>query len=284
MKTKVKYILILLLVISQASCSKWLDLIPPDGLIREEYWKTKEDVESVLMAAYEVFAGTDRLLFVFGEIRADMVVGDNNQAREEQLISQGNIYPDNSLSNWWDFYKVINYCNEVIRNAPEVLTFDRTFTEFQMQSLTAEAYFLRSLSYFYLVRVFKDVPLVLNPTETDNIDFFIPKSSEVEVLNQITKDLLENRMFAPNGSFSNIEENKGRASRAAFDALLADIALWRFDYEKVLSIYRILKTLHSFFFYLAASGSKTILLAIRSKAFSKYSSTVIKTKETVPII
>ena len=234
MKTRVKYIVILLLVIMQISCNKWLELIPPDGLIREEYWKTKEDVESVLMSAYEVFSGTDRLLFVLGEIRGDMVVGDNNQPREEQLISQGNIYPDNSLSNWWDFYRVINYCNEVIKNAPEVMTFDRTFTEFQMQSLTAEAYFLRSLCYFYLVRVFKDVPLVLIPSETDNIDFFIPKSTDGEVLNQITKDLLDHRSFAPNGSFSNIEENKGRASRAAFDALLADIALWRFDYPKVL--------------------------------------------------
>jgi starch-binding outer membrane protein, SusD/RagB family len=247
MKTKVNNILILLLVITQVSCNKWLDLIPPDGLIREEYWKTKEDVESVLMAAYEVFAGTDRLLFVFGEIRADMVVGDNNQARDEQLISQGNIYPDNSLSNWWDFYKVINYCNEVIENAPEVMTFDRTFTEFQMQSLTAEAYFLRSLSYFYLVRVFKDVPLILEPSETDNIDFFIPKSSEEEVLNRISKDLLDNRMFAPNGSFSNIEENKGRASRTAFDALLADIALWRFDYEKVLEYVQNIENTAQFF-------------------------------------
>ena len=234
MRTKVKYLLIILLVTTQISCNNWMDLIPPDGLIREEYWKTKEDVESVLMAAYETFAETDHLLFVFGEIRADMVVGDNNQSRNEELISEGNIYPDNEICNWLSFYTVINYCNEVIKNAPEVMEFDRTFTEFQMQSLTAEAYYLRSLCYFYLIRIFKDVPLVLEPSETDNTDFFPTKSTDEEVLTQITNDLIQNRVFAPNGSFSNIEENKGRASKAAFEALLADIALWRFDYEKVI--------------------------------------------------
>jgi len=49
-----------------------------------------------------------------------------------------------------------------------------------------------------------------------------------------------NRVFAPSGGFATIEENKGRASKAAFDALLADIYLWKFDYEKVIeSVQRI---------------------------------------------
>lgn len=234
MRKKIKYFFIILLVFAQSSCSNWMDLIPPDGLIREEYWKTKEDVESVLMAAYETFASMDRTLFVLGEIRADMVVGENNQPRNEQLISEGNIYPDNDICNWKDFYSVINNCNEVIYNAPEVIKFDKTFTEFQMQGFISEAYYLRSLCYFYLVRIYKDVPVVLQPSETDNIDFFIAKSTGEEVLSQIVKDLENYRVYAPSNSFTSIEENKGRASKAAFDALLADIALWQFDYESVL--------------------------------------------------
>jgi starch-binding outer membrane protein, SusD/RagB family len=234
MTMKTKNILFLLLVLFQMSCGKWMDLIPPDGLIRDEYWQTKEDVESVLMSAYETFALMDRTLFILGEIRADMVKGDNNQPDAEQLISESNIYPDNQICNWKNFYTVINSCNEVIKNAPRVLEFDKTFTEFQMQSLVSEAYFLRSLSYFYLVRVFKEVPLILEPNETDNVDFFIPKSTEEDVLSQIIKDLEEFRQYAPNGSFTLLEENKGRASKTAYDALLADIALWRFEYEKVL--------------------------------------------------
>ena len=234
MKNKIKHILLALLLVFQFACNEWMELLPPSGLIREEYWKSKEDVESVLMAAYETFSTLDRMFFVFGEIRADMVVGDNNQPRNEELISESNIYPDNAISNWQTFYLVINYCNEVIKNAPLVMEIDRTFTEFQMQGFVAEAYYLRSLTYFYLVRIFKEVPLILEPSESDDIDFFVKKATEEEILGQIVKDLETYRVYAPNGGFTTIEENKGRASKAAYDALLADIALWRFEYEKVL--------------------------------------------------
>ncbi len=236
MKAKVKYFLVTLLIFMQFSCNEWMNLYPPAGLIREEFWKTKEDVESVLMASYESFAALNRLLFIHGEIRGDMVIGDSNQPNNERLIAECNIYSDNALSNWSDFYTVINYANEVIKNAPDVLEVDPTFTEFQMLGFMAEAYFLRSLTYFYLVRIYKEVPLILEPSDTDNVDFYVSKSSEDEILDQIVKDLQDNRKYAPAiGYFPFIEENKGRASQAAFDALLADIALWRFDYEAVIA-------------------------------------------------
>ena len=235
MKTKAKYFLISLVLLMQFSCNEWLDLQPPGGLTRDEFWKTKEDVESVLMAAYETFGSMDRMLFVFGEVRGDMLEGDFNQPGNEQLLMENNIYPDNSICNWSNFYKVINYCNEVIKNAPEVRKTDNTFTDFFMYSLMSEAYFLRSLSYYYLVRLYRDVPLILEPAESDDTDFYIAKSSEEEVLAQIVSDLETNRTYAPSGGFQTIAENKGRASKAAYDALLADIALWRFQYEAALN-------------------------------------------------
>jgi hypothetical protein len=235
MRTKAKYFLTALLLLTQVSCNDWLELIPPSGLIRDEFWKVKEDVEAVLMSSYETFAGMDRSLFLHGELRADMLQRDFNQSPAEQDIMENNIYPDNYFTDWSTFYTIINYCNEVIANAPEVQEIDDTFTDFQLQSFMAEAYFLRSLSYFYLVRIYRDVPLVLEPSETDDADFYLPKSPEEEVLNQIVSDLKANRDFAPSGGFPTIAENKGRASKAAFDALLADIELWRFNYQEVLN-------------------------------------------------
>lgn len=219
----------------QVSCSNWMELIPPEGLIKEEFWKTKEDVESVLIAAYESFSVMDRSLFLYGELRGDLLKGGLTQSSDEQNIMENNIYPDNSFCNWGNFYKVINYCNEVIKNAPLVQKIDNTFTDFHKQSYMAEAYFLRSLCYFYLVRIYHEVPLMLEPTDSDNTDVYLPKSTEEEVLTRIVNDLNENRTYAPSGSFITIAANKGRASKAAFDALLADIALWRFKYDEVLS-------------------------------------------------
>ena len=234
MKRNARYFLFITLTFSLLSCNEWIELQPPDGLVREEYWKTKEDVETLLMSAYETLASMDRALFLHGEIRADMVTGDDNQKTDEQLIAESNIYPDNGLCNWKDFYSVINSCNEVIKNAPEVKLIDNTFTDFQMQNLISEAIFMRSLTYFYLVRIYKDVPLVLEPSESDNVDFYVEKSTEEEVLDHIIADLEAYRLLAPNGNFTTIEENKGRASKNAYEALMADIYLWRFEYEKVI--------------------------------------------------
>jgi len=234
MKSSVKYFLLTLLLITQLSCDSWLELIPPNGLIRNEFWKSKEDVEAVLMAGYETLGSMDRNLFLFGELRADMLEGDNNQSLNEQNIMENNIYPDNQFCDWGPFYAMINNCNEVIKNAPLVREIDNTFTEFKLKSIVAEACFLRSLAYFYLVRIYGDVPLITEPADTDEAEFYLPKISGDDVLIQIVDDLKKNRDFAPSGEFLTIAENKGRASKAAFDALLADIELWRFNYQEVL--------------------------------------------------
>lgn len=230
---KLRMILVLLALSFQFSCSDYLELIPPSGLVREEFWKTKEDVEAVLMAAYQSSAAMDGNLFVYGEARGDMVKADYSLGSGERNMMESNIYPDNWYCNWATFYKIINYCNDVIKNAPEVQKIDNTFTEFQLKGLMAEAYWLRSLNYFYLVRIFKDVPLVLTPSETDGADFYLPLTKGEDVLQTMLKDLNDNRQFATDG-YKTLAEVKGRATKAAYDALLADISLWNFDYEKTI--------------------------------------------------
>lgn len=234
MKLKLKIITIFLLLPVTFSCENWLELIPPQGLIRDEFWKTKEDVEAVIMGAYETFAKMDGALFRYGELRADMVTGDFNQGDDERKVAEGNIYPDNYLCDWNNFYKVINYCNEVIKNAKFVQDNDNTFTDYQLQGFLSEVYFLRSLSYFYLVRVFKDVPYITAPTETDDADFYLPKTDGDEIIKMLIADLEENRKYATIDGYRTLNENKGRATKAAYDALLADINLWTFNYEAVL--------------------------------------------------
>ena len=234
MKKRIKYLVFILLILVQYSCNDWLELEPPGGLIREEFWKTKEDVQAVLMASYSELASMNRKLFIFGEVRGDMLKGLYGQPDNERMLMENNIYSDNELTNWQDFYKIIDYCNEVITNAVRVQEIDKTFTDYQRQGFEAEAYFIRSLTYFYLVRIYKEVPLVLNPVESDDVDVYLPKSSEDEILNQIVSDLEAHRTFAPSNSFPTKEKNKGRASKAAYDALLAEIALWRFDYDAVI--------------------------------------------------
>ncbi len=232
MKRTITYLLIFLTLGIQFSCEEWLELVPPQGLIREEFWKTKEDVEAIVMGAYETFAGMNGELFKYGEMRADMVKWDNNVDDDERKIMDGIIYPDNDMCNWEDFYKVINYCNEVIKNAPAVQKIDNTFSDYQKEGLIAEAKFLRGLSFFYLVRLYKDVPFTLEPNENDDADFYLEKTDGDQILEAIVEDLKISRPFATTEGYQTQNERKGRATKAAFDALLADISLWLFNYEE----------------------------------------------------
>jgi hypothetical protein len=231
MSIRIKHILILTAFIAQISCTDWLELIPPEGLIREEFWQTKEDVEAVIMGTYESFGLLDASLFKYGEIRADLITGDINQSDNERKVMESNIYPENGLCDWSKFYQVINYCNEVLKNAPLVQERDNTFTDYQLRSYMSEATFLRGLSYFYLVRIFKDVPFVLEPTETDDSEVYLTKTDGEEILNFLLTDLEEARKYATTDGYQTLAEIKGRATKASFDALLADISLWLFDYE-----------------------------------------------------
>ena len=231
MKSKIKYTILLLLLFGQYSCNNWMNLLPPENLIRNEFWKSKEDVQTVLMGAYHSLASLNGSMFEYGEMRGDMVTYDKNLSNNARNVIESNIYDDNSYCNWSNFYKVIDYANEVIKNAPLVRKVDDTYTDFQMKWDMSEAYWIRSLTYFYLVRIFKDVPLVLDPTESDNSKFYIPKTDGDEILKQMMSDLEENRQYATTDGYPTLQEIKGRATKAAYDALIADIALWLYDYN-----------------------------------------------------
>jgi len=224
-----KYICIALLI-PVLSCDQWLELVPPNGLVQDEYWKSKEDVEATLMGAYQLFNQMDEKLFLYGEIRGDMISRDNNTPNYINSIIEGNIYPDNKLCDWSEFYMIINYCNNVLKYNPIVFDIDNTYSEFQMKGIESEALFLRSLAYFYLVRIFKEVPFVTVPSESDDVDFYLPKTSESVILESITLDLLEARKFVKE-EYGSPENNMGRASRNSINALLADISLWNFEYQ-----------------------------------------------------
>ena len=71
---KIKYIVIYILVfVISISCNKWLDIEPEDDLIKQEFWNTKEDVESCMAAAYDALRGSFMKSFIYGELRGDMV-------------------------------------------------------------------------------------------------------------------------------------------------------------------------------------------------------------------
>ncbi len=237
MKNIIKNIIpAIVITLTFSGCSDWLNLEPEDGVIRQEYWKTKEHVHSAVYGCYQSMQlGVVERMFLWGELRADMVedgVVSNNIYAE---IIDGEISSSNPIVNWSNFYLVINNCNTVLKFAPNVLSIDGTFTQKQWAEYKAEVLTIRAMMYYYLVRSFKDVPLILEAYTSDDQDLYIPKTSSEIILDSIVKDLQFATNNAPVG-YTKTTDNKSRITRWSAKTLLADVYLWMERYQESLNL------------------------------------------------
>lgn len=205
------------------SCDGLLERKPYDGLIKSDFWQSEEDVRAAIMGCYDQLQECLDNYIVWGEVRGDMLLVERgNEIKEfnEQIISQYN-----NLCNWKSFYVLINRANSVIENAPLAQEIDGNFSAEEMESMLAECYFLRSLAYFYLVRTFKEVPLITASYATDDQEYYFSKNSTSEIFIQILEDLDYAENMAKI-SYNNPTEDHGRATKWAIHALKADVLLW----------------------------------------------------------
>jgi hypothetical protein len=229
------YIISFLLVVGLFGCDDFLTVEPENDLIIEEYWKSKDDVQGVIIATYASLKNTYDEMFRWGDLRGGNLTAGNSPGSSIRLFFEFNIYPSNSLVKWKDFYKVINYTNTLLEYAPQVVDLDPSFSEADLKYAEAEAKFVRALCYFQLVKAFRDVPLVLEPYDNSLVETAIKKNREEEIISQIISDLIEIRSFVPKSysvdDYYEDAHNKGRATIYAVDALLADVYLWDNQYD-----------------------------------------------------
>lgn len=231
MQKKNLYIIVALTA-ALTSCSDWLALKPYDGVVEDEYWKTKEEVYSMVVGCYSSLLNKNLVsnMFYWGEMRADMVTGSTAAGSAVMNIVRGEISPENTICKWDEFYTTINQCNKVVERSTLVREVDLTFSDDLYYQYRAEVIAIRSLMYFYLVRSFRNVPLVLKASDSDDQDYYPYNSEDTEILDTLVRHLNEALPHLPVTYGSN-DKNKGRITRWAAMALLADIYLWQGSYS-----------------------------------------------------
>jgi len=233
----IKYIVMAVSISLLGACSEWLDLRPESEIVLDDYWQTESQATAVLSAGYRALilpAAIERML-VWGELRSDNLVEGSGTNLDMLRMMNVNITPTNLYADWGIFYEIINYCNTFLHYAPEVVKKDQNFTESKLHQMEAEALAIRSFAYFYLVRAFRDVPLILEPSIHDLQEYEQPKAAEREILNQIIDDLLKAKQFA-RADYGKGAYNKGRFTRNAINALLADVYLWDQQYANCIAV------------------------------------------------
>lgn len=242
MKTKIFIAISIIFATILPGCSNYLDLEPVDGVIVDKFWKNKEEVKDAVMGCYASMMNTNVMqdFIIWGELRADLVK-PRTSASSLSTMSQfqnGDISSTMSYCSWADFYTVINNCNTVLNFAKETQKIDDSFTDQLLSEYEAEAISIRALMYFYLVRTFRDVPYVTAASLSDAQNYKIAKTNGDQILDSLIADLkkidrVQNKSNKgiPYTYGSNKKENKGRFTVWSVKALLADIYLWKNDYE-----------------------------------------------------
>lgn len=230
-----RIIILLLCIGSFASCNSWLDLKPEDSRVSDQYWTSKEDVQTTMTSCYSRLRECLQYLLVWGELRSENLNVNSIDATEEiGYIHSQDITSDNTFVQWAKIYRVINSANSVIAYAPLVLERDPLFTEDEMNAYIAEAKGMRALAYYYLVRAFREVPLILEPVVSDDNSFVMAKSPEDEIWTQIVQDLTAALKAPVSYSTTSSErwQNYSRMTHYAAATVLAEVYLWTGDYEK----------------------------------------------------
>ena len=230
-----KYISILLLTTFLCSCSKDFLKEKTYGLIQpSNYFTTTSDLEKCVNALYS----NANLMYNQSACFAACMGGDDmttqaggNKAGYLQFdVFNAQDNNDRLPVMWTSAYGTIKQANVIvgnINNFVEPKDQPALLTDQKNRAL-GQAYFLRALSYFNLVRIFGQVPLI---TEV-SISYDIKKAAFTDIYGLIVADLIKAETLVPIDyttatNASNLEKNtaKARANTGAVKSLMASVYL-----------------------------------------------------------
>lgn len=168
--TKILSISSFLLIFSMTSCTDFLETHPNDAIYLDEYFKSSYDIDDAARGMYDGLQGCVEKMFIWGEVRGDLVWPGPGAGWELKELNDMNVNGSNKLTDWSEFYDVINRANLIIKYAHKVTESDFNFTKTEEMQFVAEAINVRSLCYFWLVRTFGDVPFVLEPYDDNYLN------------------------------------------------------------------------------------------------------------------
>ncbi len=243
MKKVAIFIIVFLTTFSFSGCKKFLDIQPIDKLTGNNFYKSKEDVEANIYNLSNIFFGKineTHFIGATGEYRAGEVLhdaqADLGPAREfVEVLGRNDLlnllggnrpwdfYNFNLITNWTGYYQVIQGANILISKLNEGIPgIDAKLTK----QYIAEAAFIRSLSYFFMVRLYGDVPYY---TEA----YFakaIPRENMVSVINKSIEELKSHKDDLP-WTYTDPSLKGVRASKGSIVALLMNMNMWNAGFD-----------------------------------------------------
>jgi starch-binding outer membrane protein, SusD/RagB family len=219
--------LMLVLVISMASCKKFLEEIPEDQVTNANFYATEADVEASVdgiysAARFEASSGLP-IMFPLEQISDDGAYSTNtNFVAERSQLDIMTFTSANSVIGgiWSRSYTVINRANNVIKYASD----SGKLGPKTIRKAHAQARFFRAFYHFRLAQIFGNIPLMMQPADVTLGNINPPRTSTRVVYDSVINDL----MYAEanlDSSYVYTGSDGGRVTVAAAKALLGKVYL-----------------------------------------------------------
>jgi hypothetical protein len=240
------------------SCKKTLDVNSSRVVNETNYWNTLEDARAGIMGVYGLTRAAladNNGHWIYGDVRMGNFDSPIRQDLKAVIANNLNAsYPViNQLSNWRRFYAIVNAANIFLERIGEVKAKDPRYTPNNMNVDVAQIRFLRAFAYFYMVRIWGDVPLILssrdgtfeNKPRTDQNAVLVYVQSEMEAAALVLPYLYSNQDLQQPGLYYN--QSRSRWSGALITKLgaysmLAHVAAWQGKYVDVIRYTKIVLT------------------------------------------
>lgn len=209
-KIYIKLIVCFSFVVVFTACEEELDLSNPTALSVEELLQTSNGFTFLANGVLDAYQKIPANEFLLTELRSDNARA-NSENGNFPLIASYNVDPNNGdvATYYSNNMHTIKHANTIIDNrflAPE-----------NQQYTVGEAYFMRALCHFNLVRAYQNVPFVdkvidINTEEALNY----PQLPEAEVYEKIISDFKTSIAY-----LDGVEQNRYRPSKGAAICLAA---------------------------------------------------------------
>lgn len=242
-------ILILAIAIALGGCKKVLDVDSTRAVGEQNMWNVLEDTRAALMGTYGLVRSAmadHNAHWLYGEVRSADFISPVRQ--DLKAIGNNDLnasYPSmEALSSWRRWYAVINSANLFLERVGEVKAKDPRYTDNNMRVDIAQIRFLRAYAYFYMVRIWGDVPFIISSHE----DSFENKAREDQglILAWVEQEMLAAAQDLPYKYSANDEQQPGNyynesesrwegalARKLTAYAVLAHVAAWQGEYPNV---------------------------------------------------
>jgi hypothetical protein len=227
MKTiKFKYFFIAIAMVSLGSCSEdFVEVTPKGSFLSDNYYANEEQATAALVGVYDAIrkntGGFENMIAMMNAGSDDHFAGGGGSTDGVgiQNFSTHSLTSTSIPESFWnDHYQGIFRANTLLVKLPDVAMADDLKSRF-----AGETKALRAIYYFNLVRLFKNVPLLLDPLTATNM-YDAEQATPEEVYAQIEKDLTEAIPALPTSVPADTES--GRLTKGAAQAMLGKVYLY----------------------------------------------------------